>query len=64
LRAAARNRCHSRRIRARDDTVGIDAVVPMASTIPATYMGMTTAGTLTADWEPDSGELQIREVTL
>jgi N-acetylglucosamine-6-phosphate deacetylase len=37
----------------------IDAVVPMASTIPATYMGMTTAGTVNADWEPGAGELQI-----
>jgi N-acetylglucosamine-6-phosphate deacetylase len=39
--------------------LSIDAVVPMASTIPATYMGMTTAGTVTADWEPGAGELQI-----
>jgi N-acetylglucosamine-6-phosphate deacetylase len=39
--------------------LSIDAVVPMASTIPAMYMGMTTAGTVTADWEPGAGELQI-----
>jgi N-acetylglucosamine-6-phosphate deacetylase len=39
--------------------LSIDAVVPMASTIPATYMGMTTAGTVNADWEPGAGELQI-----
>jgi N-acetylglucosamine-6-phosphate deacetylase len=39
--------------------LSIDAVVPMASTIPATYMGMTTAGTVIADWEPGAGELQI-----
>ena len=38
----------------------IDVVVPMASTIPAAYMGMTTAGTVTADWEPGSGEFHIR----
>lgn len=38
----------------------IDVVVPMASTIPAAFMGMTTAGTVTADWEPGSGEFQIR----
>ena len=43
--------------------LSIDDVVPMASTIPATYIGMTTAGTVTADWEPGSGELQIRDVT-
>jgi N-acetylglucosamine-6-phosphate deacetylase len=43
--------------------LSIDAVVPMASTIPATYMGMTTAGTVTADWEAGAGELQIVTVT-
>jgi N-acetylglucosamine-6-phosphate deacetylase len=40
----------------------LDAVVAMASTIPATYLGMTTAGTVTADWESASCELQIRGV--
>jgi N-acetylglucosamine-6-phosphate deacetylase len=39
--------------------LSIDAVVPMASTIPATYMGMATAGTVTADWDPGAGRLQI-----
>ena len=39
--------------------LSIDAVIPMASTIPAAYMGMTTAGTVTADWDPDAGELSI-----
>jgi N-acetylglucosamine-6-phosphate deacetylase len=43
--------------------LSIDAVIPMASTIPATYMGMTTAGTVTAEWEPGAGELQISDVT-
>ena len=38
----------------------IDVVVPMASTIPAAFMGMTTAGTVTADWKPGSGEFHIR----
>jgi len=42
--------------------LSIDEVVPMASTIPATYLGMTTAGTVTADWEAASSELQIRSV--
>ena len=37
----------------------LDAVVAMASTIPATYMGMTTAGTIDAEWEPATGELRI-----
>jgi len=40
----------------------LDAVVAMASTIPATYMGMTTDGTVEAEWEPATGELQIRAV--
>jgi N-acetylglucosamine-6-phosphate deacetylase len=43
--------------------LSIDAVIPMASTIPATYMGMSPGGTVTADWEPDAGELQVRDVT-
>jgi N-acetylglucosamine-6-phosphate deacetylase len=41
----------------------IDAVAAMASTIPATYMGMTTTGAVNADWDPALGELQIRDVT-
>jgi N-acetylglucosamine-6-phosphate deacetylase len=41
----------------------IDAVIPMASTIPASYLGMTTAGIVTADWDPEAGELLIRGVT-
>jgi len=41
----------------------IDEVVPMASTIPAACVGMTTVGTVTADWNPVSGELQMREVS-
>jgi N-acetylglucosamine-6-phosphate deacetylase len=39
--------------------LSIDAVIPMASTIPAAYIGMTTVGTVTADWDPGAGELQI-----
>jgi N-acetylglucosamine-6-phosphate deacetylase len=42
--------------------LSIEAVVPMASTIPAAYMGMATSGTVTADWEPGAGALQIRLV--
>ncbi len=43
--------------------LSIDDVIPMASTIPASYLGMATAGTVTADWDADAGELQIRQVT-
>jgi N-acetylglucosamine-6-phosphate deacetylase len=42
--------------------LSIDEVIPMASTIPAHYLGMTTAGSVTADWDPDSGVLSIRGV--
>jgi len=38
-------------------------VIPMASTTPARYLGMTTAGTVVADWDADAGVLQIRRVT-
>jgi N-acetylglucosamine-6-phosphate deacetylase len=40
----------------------LDEVVAMASTIPATYMGMTTVGTIDAEWEPATKELQIHDV--
>jgi N-acetylglucosamine-6-phosphate deacetylase len=42
--------------------LSIDDVVPMASTIPARYLGTTTAGTVTADWDAGVGELHIRSV--
>jgi len=44
--------------------LSIDAVIPMASTHPATYLGTTTAGTVTADWDPDAAALQIRSVQM
>jgi hypothetical protein len=31
----------------------------MASTIPARYLGTATAGTVTADWDADTGELRV-----
>ena len=33
----------------------LDDVIPMASTIPAAYLGTTTAGTVTADWDAGVG---------
>jgi N-acetylglucosamine-6-phosphate deacetylase len=42
--------------------LSIDEVVPMASTIPASYLGTTTSGTVTADWDAGAGELHIRSV--
>jgi N-acetylglucosamine-6-phosphate deacetylase len=38
-------------------------VIPMASSIPASYLGTTTAGTVVADWDPDGGTLHVRDVT-
>jgi N-acetylglucosamine-6-phosphate deacetylase len=38
-------------------------VAAMASTIPAHYMGMTPAGTVVTDWDPDRNALQVRTVT-
>jgi N-acetylglucosamine-6-phosphate deacetylase len=38
-------------------------VIPMASTIPAGYLGMETAGTVTAEWSAGEGELYIRSVS-
>jgi N-acetylglucosamine-6-phosphate deacetylase len=43
--------------------LAIDDVIPMASTIPAGYLGTTPAGTVTADWNPEGGELHTRRVT-
>ena len=40
----------------------IDQVVLMASTIPAGYLGTTTLGTVTADWDPEAGRLEILDV--
>lgn len=42
--------------------LSIDAVIPMASTIPAAYMGMTTAGTVTADWDAAACDLRVWNV--
>ncbi|MEO6239659.1 MAG: amidohydrolase family protein [Vicinamibacterales bacterium] len=44
--------------------LSIGEVVPMASTIPAHYLGTTTAGTVTADWDAAAGDLRIRAVSL
>ena len=40
----------------------LDDVVPMASTIPASCLGTTTAGRVTAEWDAEAGELLIRSV--
>lgn len=40
----------------------LDDVIPMASTIPAAYLGTTTAGAVLADWDAGSADLRIRSV--
>jgi len=40
----------------------IAGVIPMASTIPAAYLGLTTAGTVTASWDEEACELIVRRV--
>jgi N-acetylglucosamine-6-phosphate deacetylase len=40
----------------------IENVIPMASTIPAAYIGATTRGTVHAAWDPDTTELRILRV--
>ena len=40
-----------------------EAVIPMASTIPAAYLGLSAAGSVEADWDEESFELHIRSVT-
>jgi N-acetylglucosamine-6-phosphate deacetylase len=48
---------------ARFTGLSVDAVIPMASAIPARYLGTTPAGRVIADWDAEAGELQIRRVT-
>jgi N-acetylglucosamine-6-phosphate deacetylase len=40
----------------------IDAVMKMASIIPADYLGLATGGTVTADWDPETAALHVRRV--
>ena len=40
----------------------IDDVVPMASSIPAAFLGTTTAGTVTAEWDARAYELRVLAV--
>jgi N-acetylglucosamine-6-phosphate deacetylase len=40
----------------------IESVIPMASTIPAAYLGAATRGTVHAAWDPDTAELRILRV--
>jgi N-acetylglucosamine-6-phosphate deacetylase len=41
----------------------LDDVVPMAATIPAAYLGTTTSGSVTADWDAKAFSLRVCAVT-
>jgi N-acetylglucosamine-6-phosphate deacetylase len=43
--------------------LSIEQVLPMASTIPAAYLGIPTRGTVTADWDPEACRLSVTSVT-
>jgi N-acetylglucosamine-6-phosphate deacetylase len=40
----------------------LDEVVPMASAIPASLIGVTATGRLVADWDAEACELRILQV--
>ena len=40
----------------------IESVIPMATTIPAAYIGVPTSGTVHAAWDPDTAELRVLRV--
>lgn len=44
--------------------LSFDQVIPMASTIPARYLGTTTLGTITAEWDEDTSALRVLQVRL
>lgn len=44
--------------------LSLDEVLPMASTIPADYLGFSLAGKVTAEWDVETCRLQIQNVRL
>jgi len=41
----------------------IESVIPMASTIPAAWLGVPTLGTVHADWDPETAQFHVLRVT-
>ena len=39
--------------------LALEEVVPMASTRPAEYLGLPTAGKVVAEWDPAASILQV-----
>jgi N-acetylglucosamine-6-phosphate deacetylase len=48
---------------ARFAALPLDLVIPMASTIPAAFIGLEPRGTVTADWDPAGCKLSVKTVT-
>lgn len=44
--------------------LSIDEVIPMASSVPAAFLGTTAAGAVTAEWDPRAYELRVLTVRL
>lgn len=44
--------------------LSLHEVIPMASTIPAEYLGTSPRGTITCDWDAATAQLHVRRVTL
>jgi N-acetylglucosamine-6-phosphate deacetylase len=42
--------------------LALEDVVPMASTRPAEYLGIRTAGSVAAEWDPAAGVLRVSRV--
>ena len=42
--------------------LSFDEVMPMATTIPAHYLGTTTHGTITCDWDPAAMQLHVKAI--
>ena len=42
--------------------LAVEDVLPMASTVPARYLGIDLAGQVTAEWDPDRFTLQVTNV--
>jgi len=40
----------------------VESVIPMASAIPAQFLGMTTAGTVSAEWDAGRFELHVQKI--
>ena len=42
--------------------LSLDEVLPMASTIPANYIGIATSGRLLCQWDGSAGKLEVLRI--